>query len=91
MAQTLQVSISDQAKSLIDQLVESGRYASADEVVTSALALMRPASWNEAWSATEVHRQIELGMQSIEREGVVPGHMVKSRLQAIRESRTKDA
>jgi putative addiction module CopG family antidote len=91
MAQILHVSISDQAKSLIDQLVESGRYASADEVVGSALALMRPTPWNEAWSATEIHNQIELGVQSIEREGVVPGHLVKSRLQAIRDSRTKDA
>ena len=76
MAQTLQISISEESKRMIDRLVESGRYESADEVVASALSMLRPGMWHGEINVEDARQKIEEARVSFERAKGIPGHLV---------------
>lgn len=68
----MNVSLTPELEKMVSEKVESGLYNSASEVVREALRLMREQDLLRQIRLEELRREIALGVEASEREGIVP-------------------
>lgn len=61
----MNVSLTSELESLVHRKIETGRYASASEVIREALRLMDERDQFQALRKDEIHNQIAAGMASL--------------------------
>ena len=83
------VTLSPDAERLVEKQLQSGRYASADQVVAAALALLTQES-SPDFATGELDELLAAAERSIEQEGTLDGdEAFQARLQARARARSK--
>jgi antitoxin ParD1/3/4 len=72
----MNVSLTPELESLVQEKVKSGLYTSASEVVREALRLLNDRDTLQQQRLAELKRDIAVGLDDLERGRVVPGEPV---------------
>ena len=78
----MNVSLTPALEKLVQQKVETGRYASASEVVREALRLMDERDQMKNMQKEELRKKIAAGLKSLDEGKGVDGEAVFARLEA---------
>lgn len=86
----MNVSLTPELETLVQQKVQSGLYSSASEVVREALRLLNERDTIQQQRTAELRREIKVGLDQLNRGEGIPGDQVfadlKQRSQAHRGS-----
>jgi antitoxin ParD1/3/4 len=63
----MKISLNTQMQRFVDEKVKSGQYATPDEVVNSALAVLRAQETESAEDSAELRRLIAVGIAQLDR------------------------
>ena len=83
----MKVLLSSELEELVNEKVESGLYASADEVIREGLRLLREQDELKRLRLEELRREIARGMEQVERDELLDGDEV---LNALRQRVTAE-
>jgi antitoxin ParD1/3/4 len=79
----MNVSLTPELEALINAKVSGGRYKSADEVVGEALRLLETRDREREAARESLKREIQIGMDQVERGEVVSGDEVFAELREM--------
>lgn len=81
----MNISLTPELEQLIEDKVKTGLYHSASEVVREALRLLRERDLLQELTLLELRRDIEIGMNQLEKGQVVSEEELLARLKARRD------
>lgn len=68
----MNVSLSPELERFVEEKIRAGQYQSADEVVNSAIAMLRQQETLSAEDITELRQEIAVGLEQLERGESAP-------------------
>jgi antitoxin ParD1/3/4 len=86
----MNVSLTPELETLVQQKVQSGLYSSASEVVREALRLLNDRDTVQQQRLEELRREIKIGLDDLNHGRVVPGEQVFAELKQRSEARRED-
>jgi len=87
----MHISLTPELEQFIDNQLESGKYASADEVILAGLRLLEEQERIYKGRFAELQREIRLGMEAAEQGEVIDGETVFRELQQKLQQRRAQA
>jgi len=83
----MNVSLTPELESLVQQKVQSGLYSSASEVVREALRLLNDRDTIQQQRMAELRREIKVGLDQLDRGEGIPSEQVFAELKQRSEAR----
>ena len=87
----MNVSLTPELESLVQQKVQSGLYSSASEVVREALRLLNDRDTIQQQRLEELRREIKVGLDDLNQGQFVPGEQVFAELKRRSEARRENS
>ena len=78
----MQLSLSPEMEEFVNRKIASGHYGSADEVIQDALRLMEENDRLRETRFEQLHKEIALGMEQLDRGEKIPAETVFAELRA---------
>ena len=72
----MNVSLTRELEEYISRKIHSGLYKSASEVIREALRLLREKDQTDRGTMAELHREIQIGLDQLDRGEGIPGAQV---------------
>ena len=85
----MNVSLTPELESLVQQKVQSGLYTSASEVVREALRLLNDRDTIQQQRLSELKREIAIGLEDLNQGKTIPGEQVFAELRQRSEARRR--
>ena len=80
----MNVSLTPELESWVDERVRSGRYASASEVIREALRLLEQEELAKQRRLVQVREKIDRGLEQLDQGRAISSEEARARLQATR-------
>lgn len=87
----MNVSLTPELETLVQQKVQSGLYSSASEVVREALRLLNDRDTIQQQRLEELRREIKVGLDDLNHGRIVPGEQVFAELKQRSEARRENS
>ena len=76
----MNISLTPELERLVAEKVQTGRYASASEVIREGLRLLEEQDQLRQRRLAEVRQKIDRGLEQLDRGQGIPGHEARARL-----------